>query len=949
MLGEKKVDPEMKPADMHFPKTTGQLGRILSRIESIIKTAPQIATQTFDRQGFIRQWNSSAEQLYGYSGEQVIGKRIQDVLLTADSVEKFEKTLSHIWNTSKTSLTEQWMIRTQTNQQRKVRSTMFPVFENGRVKLIFCIDVDITVGRRIKQPPDQRQRSYKTLLETIPYGVEEIDTSGRIIFANKALHKIYGCRQGGLIGKKIFDFCPSEAERIKLRRYLADRAGEQLLPMPYETRILSNDGRVIDIEVHWDYIRNQAGSLTGFVSIIADTAERNKIKKRLRESEQKYKTVFEVFTQGILIADVETMEFTYGNSAICKMLGYSAEELTQMSVSDIHPKNSLDRVISKCCAQRNGEKNPVREIPCRKKDGTIIYADINTTAFSTNGKECCAIFFTEVTERRNVEMYRQLTTKILECVNSSKRSMKVLSEVLALIKTHLDFDAVGIRLEEGDDFPYYEVKGFSDDFVEAENYLCARDKNGQKIYDSSGNQVLECMCGNVLSCRTDSSRPFFTEGGSFWTNSTTELLASTTEKERCGHTHNRCNSQGYESVALIPLRCADRIVGLLQLNDTRKQRFTPAAISHLEGIGIGLGMALARIKAEQYAENLAKFPSENPNPILRIAGSGKLLYANSAAASLLKQRQGRIIPDNWQSIVREALASGTEKKDNIEHEGRTFLFVFTPICENNYVNVYGRDITKYKKAEKEILKLNRELERRVASRTIRLIRAHRQLLEKVEERKCLEKEILNISEREKKLIGRELHDSIGQQFAGIAFMIKVLEQRLTEKMPEEAKQARQIAKIVGGAMEQARALAKGLHHVDLEAGNLEPALRELAESSSKLFNVNCTLKCDKSIPNYDTETAVHLYRIAQEAITNAIKHGNAEKIEISLACGSSKSMLAVKNDGKNFPGTKTKNSGLGLQIMNHRVEMIGGSFDIRAAAEGGTILTCIFPNKKYMQ
>ncbi|UCF17656.1 MAG: GAF domain-containing protein, partial [Phycisphaerales bacterium] len=135
--------------------------------------------------------------------------------------------------------------------------------------------------------------------------------------------------------------------------------------------------------------------------------------------------------------------------------------------------------------------------------------------------------------------------------------------------------------------------------MQAENYLCVRDKNGKQIHDSQGNRVLECMCGNVLSGRTDPTLPFFTEGGSFWTNSTTKLLAGTRPEDLQSPLRGRCNEAGYESVALIPLRSGEETVGLLQLNDTKPGRFTAEMIRFLEETGASIGIALARVKAEE--------------------------------------------------------------------------------------------------------------------------------------------------------------------------------------------------------------------------------------------------------------------------------------------------------------------------------------------------------------
>jgi len=209
----------------------------------------------------------------------------------------------------------------------------------------------------------------------------------------------------------------------------------------------------------------------------------------------------------------------------------------------------------------------------------------------------------------------------MQLLNQSDEKTAIIRNFLLLIKEFTGFEAVGIRLREGEDFPYYETSGFTADFVEAERYLCTRDQAGELIRNLEGNPYHECMCGNVICERTNPSLPFFTEGGSFWSNSTTELLASTTEEDRQARTRNRCNSEGYESVALIPLRSGSEIVGLLQLNDSRKGMFTLEMIRFFEGIGASIGIALARKRAEEglkeYRDYLEKMVEERTTELTK--------------------------------------------------------------------------------------------------------------------------------------------------------------------------------------------------------------------------------------------------------------------------------------------------------------------------------------------
>jgi PAS domain S-box-containing protein len=229
---------------------------------------------------------------------------------------------------------------------------------------------------------------------------------------------------------------------------------------------------------------------------------------------------------------------------------------------------------------------------------------ISTAYLKTDVIERVLVCAQDITERKLAENERKVVLQLLSRLNEPGALPVLIRQVTALIKEWSGCDAVGIRLQDGEDYPYYETHGFPADFVKAENRLCATDPTGASIRDSQGNAVLECMCGNVIRGRFDPAQPFFTAYGSFWTNSTTDLLASTDEADRQSRTRNRCHGEGYESVALIPLRYEGRNLGLLQFNDPRRDRFSAAKITLLERVASNLSIGIAqRLTAEALARN----------------------------------------------------------------------------------------------------------------------------------------------------------------------------------------------------------------------------------------------------------------------------------------------------------------------------------------------------------
>jgi len=218
-----------------------------------------------------------------------------------------------------------------------------------------------------------------------------------------------------------------------------------------------------------------------------------------------------------------------------------------------------------------------------------------------------------------------------------------------------------------------------------------------------------------------------------------------------------------------------------------------------------------------------------------------------------------------------------------------------------------------------------------------------QVMHDITDRKRYEEELLEIEERQRQRIGHDLHDALGQDLVGTAFLCKELEELLSAKGLPEAAEAARIVRQINQAIDRTRALAKGLCPVELTASGLMTALEELALNVQDVFGVECVFRCGAPVLMNDDVSALHLYRIAQEAVTNAVKHGRARHIAIRLTSTDQQHTMTVIDDGQGLSEGVAGYPGMGLQIMHYRARSIGGVLEVGPAPGGGVRVVCSVP------
>lgn len=272
-------------------------------------------------------------------------------------------------------------------------------------------------------------------------------------------------------------------------------------------------------------------------------------------------------------------------------------------------------------------------------------------------------------------------------------------------------------------------------------------------------------------------------------------------------------------------------------------------------------------------------------------------------------------------------------------------------------SVIARDVSESKKARLALERAHDELEARVAERTRELAhlneklshtvdeqqKANERLQAEIEERRRLEERVLQISEREQRRIGQDMHDGLGQHLTGVACLSKALQQKLQAAGELGVAESAQLVGLVDEGIQQTRNLARGLYPAELETHGLLASLTTFAATAQQLYDTSCRVVCLQPLAEPDLRTSIQLYRIAQEAISNAVKHGGASYIAIGIEAVDGDLRFAIEDDGIGIAEGSADTGGLGLAIMRYRAESIGARIEIGRRQSGGTAVVCQIP------
>jgi PAS domain S-box-containing protein len=242
----------------------------------------------------------------------------------------------------------------------------------------------------------------------------------------------------------------------------------------------------------------------------------------------------------------------------------------------------------------------VAELRMRRPDDTIFWANLESIVTSvTSAAPVCRLTISDISARKQEEAYREKRREVLEILNRQGDLREIMARILPAIRALTGCDALGIRLEDGSDFPYFAQVGLGGESLHPGNTSGELGATGGICRDHDGKVRLECPCAQVISGRTDPANPLFTKGGSWWTNDSSLLPEVSLGEEPRPHSRNSCVQQGHGSIALVPIPSGDGIVGLIQLNAGRKGHFSLNVIERLEEMALSIGTAVARRRVEE--------------------------------------------------------------------------------------------------------------------------------------------------------------------------------------------------------------------------------------------------------------------------------------------------------------------------------------------------------------
>ena len=556
------------------------------------------------------------------------------------------------------------------------------------------------------------EEKYRALFETSLDGISLLDLNGKIVFANNQVVKLFGYNQRSeFIGLNGFGLIHPE-DKPKMNLYFKEFMTTGVITN-CEVRSVKKDGSEFIGEYSATLIKNANGDPVYMMDVVRDVTKRKRVEAALRESEARYHLLFEKSADGILIADVETKMFKYANPALCRMLGYDEEELRTLGLADIHPQKDLQHIIAEFESQARGEKILAPDIPCLRKDGSIMYADINTSVITMDGRACAVGLFRDITERLQAE------EKLKSSLERSHRQQAAITAVAVLPQLAAgDIQGLAHQVNE------YAAKAVDVErisvwlFNNAENELRCVD-----LYELSPNRH---SAGAILL-----QNEYKNEFEALRTAKYIDANDPLTDPRTTGYIEGYLKPLHITSMLDAVIRDGNRNIGVLCFEHVgKKHNWEPDEIAFASQLADQIALTvlnherlLAEESLRQSEIKLQVIIESTADGILAIDGNGKVIKTNNRFAELWKIPQEvlnsgddatllnfvleqLVSPKQFLDKVQQLYNSTDEDSDTLFfNDGRIFERYSAPLMLDDKIigRVWSfRDITLRKRAEEAL-------------------------------------------------------------------------------------------------------------------------------------------------------------------------------------------------------------------------------------------------------
>jgi PAS domain S-box-containing protein len=810
-----------------------------SRYSDLYDFAP-IGYLTLDELGIIREANLTAARLLQVERSRIIDRQFTHFMVTGDR-GAFRRHLNLVLKGRERQTAELRLKRKDGHEFFTILESAFYQDTFGR-SLCRTAFSDISERRQAEADLRESEERYRSLFQHNHAVMLLIDpATGDLVDANPAACAFYGYTHEELISRKITDINMLPKDRVFKEM---QRAGsEQRRQFFFRHRLAG--GEVRDVEVFSGPIRIKSQDL--LYSIIHDITARKQAEEALQRQQEELQIILDTVPAMIFYKDKEN-RFIRTNKALAEATGLSKEEIDGKSLFDLYPSQADDywKDDQEVVRSGNRKRNIVETMETPEgvrwvQTDKIPYRDDQGNIIGIIG------FSVDITERKWAEESLQASHRFLEIANRHKRMAPLLDAFVVEVKNLTGCEAVGIRILQGNgDVPYEAYDGFSREFYDLENRL--------SIW------MDRCMCINIMKGDTDPQFAYYTRGGSFYINRLDEFFCklSLEEQEKL---RGNCRKFGFESMALVPIRLGGQILGMVHAVDYRKDIMPLSMVELLEKVGLLLGTAIQRVRAEE---------------------------ALQRAHDELEQR------------VKERTADLQRTVEQLQWE-----------------------ISERQQAEAGL----KESEQRL---------------------RYLTSQLLTAQESERQRISLELHDDLGQSLMVLRMQMRAVERNLPPELKDARDGCSNALNYLNGIIDNIRRISHNLRPSILEDMGLSVALKRLFDEFCTGHEIQCSFNLDDIESSFSQEMEIIIYRIFQETLTNIGKHAQATKVETAIKRRRKSIHFSVKDNGNGFDvehvlaGAATER-GMGLGSIEQRVRMLNGTLHLWSEVGKGTKISFILP------